>query len=88
MTSIMNYKKIAHLGVTAGLLNYIEHETPRDYFMSAWATEEDVVTFTKLVIAECVEIMKQNESLPVGFLQAKSAETHATTIRNHFGIEE
>jgi hypothetical protein len=81
-------KTIAHLGVKAGLLNYIEHETPRHYFMSAWATEEDVTTFTELVIAECIKIMKQNESEPVGVLQAKSADIHSTVLRTHFGINK
>jgi hypothetical protein len=84
----MMNKTIAHLGVKAGLLNYHEHETPRDYFMSAWANEEDVVTFTELLIEKCICIMKENEMMPVGFIQPKSADLHSTMIRAHFGIEK
>lgn len=81
-------KNVAHFGVKSGLLNYIEHETPRDYFMSAFATEEDVVTFTELVIEKCICIMKENEMMPVGFIQPKSADLHGTMIRQYFGIEK
>ena len=54
-------KILAHLGVTAGLLNYIEHETPRHYFMSSWATEEDVFAFAETIIRICADIaLKEN----------------------------
>jgi len=47
----------------------------------------DQEKFTRLIIDECVEIMKSNERLPVGVIQAKLAETHAATIYDYFGIK-
>jgi hypothetical protein len=77
---------LCKLGTDAGLLNYIDHETPREYFMSSWATEEDVFTFAEMVIEECFKIMKQTEEMPVGFIQPKSAETHYNMLKYHFGL--
>jgi len=47
----------------------------------------DQEQFARLIIDECVEIMKSNEQLPVGVIQAKSAEIHAATIYDYFGIK-
>jgi len=47
----------------------------------------DQEKFARLIIDECVEIMKSNERLPVGVIQAKSAEIHAATIYDYFGIK-
>jgi hypothetical protein len=68
-------KILAHLGVTAGLLNYVEHETPRHYFMSAWATEEDVFAFAETIIRTCADIALREEHDPY------------ECILKHFGIE-
>ena len=83
----MNQNKIiAHIGVKAGLLNYVDHETPRYYFLSSHATEEDVFTFAETIIEKCICIMKETEMTPVGFMQPKSADLHSEMIRQKFGL--
>lgn len=49
-------KKILKLALDAGVLNYVDLETPRRYFVSAWANEEDVEEFAKLIVRECAKI--------------------------------
>ena len=66
---------LCKLGTDAGLLNYIEHETPREYFMSAWATEEDVFAFAETIIRTCAEIAMREEHDPY------------ECIMKHFGLE-
>ena len=74
---------LAHLGVTAGLLNYIEHETPRHYFMSSWATEEDVFAFAETLIRTCAEIAMREEHDPYKcILKHFGLETVDSTLRN------
>jgi hypothetical protein len=40
------------LALDAGLLNYVDHETPRHYFINGHADLEDVAKFAELVILE------------------------------------
>ena len=42
--------EIIKLALDAGLLNYIDNETPRRYFISGHAEIEEVLEFTKLII--------------------------------------
>ena len=44
--------------------------------------------FAELVIQECINVMHTNERLPEGFLYAKCASTHESTIKQHFGIQD
>ena len=64
------------LGTDAGLLNYIEHETPRHYFISAWATEEDVYTFAEAIVRKCADLAND----------AYDGDPYYH-IMNHFGLE-
>ena len=40
------------LALDVGLLNYVDHETPRHYFINGHANLEDVAKFAELVILE------------------------------------
>jgi hypothetical protein len=42
--------------------------------------------FAELIIRECIEVIKQQEIKPEGFLQPKSADIHELAIRQHFGV--
>jgi len=44
--------KFIKLALDAGLLNYVDHETPRHYFINGHADLEDVAKFAELVILE------------------------------------
>jgi hypothetical protein len=49
-------EKILRLALDAGLLNYVDLETPRRYFISGHADIEEVHEFAKLIIQECAKI--------------------------------
>ena len=44
--------KFIKLALDAGLLNYIDHETPKHYFINGHADLENVAKFAELVILE------------------------------------
>lgn len=54
-------KTIIKLALDAHLLNYVEHETPRSYFVSADADVEDVTQFAYLIIQKCLNVVEQSE---------------------------
>jgi len=43
--------------------------------------------FAELVIRECIEVIRLQETKPEGFLQPKSAHVHELAIQKHFGIK-
>jgi hypothetical protein len=44
---------IIKLGLESGMLNYVDHETPRHYFLSAHADEECLEKFAELIVRDC-----------------------------------
>jgi len=58
--------ELIKLALDCGLLNYVDHETPRHYFLADWATEEDLYEYTKKVIEMCAEIARNCKYLPEG----------------------
>jgi len=76
---LMNDRFIT-LALDAGLLNYVEHETPRHYFISGNAEQEDVEKFAELIVRECSKIADDNFNkglCPVG-----------NYIKQHFGVDQ
>ena len=51
----MNEEDVIKLALDVGLLNYIDNETPRHYFIDGNAGLEEVIEFAELVIRECME---------------------------------
>ena len=43
--------------------------------------------FAQLIINQCIDIIKQQDRIPAGFLYPKSADTHAYEIKQYFGVE-
>lgn len=41
----------------------------------------------RLIIAECVTVLHEQERIPEGFFYPKSAHQHELAIQQHFGIE-
>jgi hypothetical protein len=41
----------------------------------------------RLIIAECVTVMHEQERIPAGFFYSKPAHVHELAIRQHFGVE-
>ena len=49
--------KFIKLALDAGLLNYVDHETPRRYFINGHAEQEDVEKFAELIVKECASLV-------------------------------
>ena len=48
----------------------------------------DQEMFAELIIRECIEIVKEQDTIPAEFVQAKLAHIHESAILNHFGLDE
>ena len=42
-------EQLIKIGLESGMLNYVDNETPRHYFLSGHADEQDLEKFAKLV---------------------------------------
>ena len=49
--------KFIKLALDAGLLNYVDHETPRRYFINGHAEQEEVAEFAELIVKECASLV-------------------------------
>jgi hypothetical protein len=77
---IMN-PRIIKLGVESGMLNYVDHETPRHYFLSAHADEECLERFAELLIRECSDLIDDHDdSYPY--------RSFGDMFKEHFGVKE
>ena len=66
-------ERIIKLGVESGMLNYVDHETPRHYFLCGNADEECLEKFAELIVKECCDVVRYID---------------AVDIKKHFGVEE
>jgi hypothetical protein len=41
----------------------------------------------RLIIAECVTVMHEQERIPAGFFYSKPAHVHELAIKQHFGVD-
>lgn len=79
-------RKLSELGVDAGVLNYIDNETPRQYFLAGWAEAYEVEDYGKLILEEVFRIIQEQDKIPAGFNYGKSADVYIRAIKNDFGI--
>ena len=70
-------ERIKELALDAGLLNYVDHETPRRYFIDGNADQENVEKFADLIVKECTNFLKDTFAAP--YL--------AEQLEEHFGVE-
>ena len=75
-------QRIIKLGLDSGMLNYVDHETPRHYFLCGNADEECLKKFAKLIV---LEVLNVQENLMANGHNAW--HLHKPT-KKHFGIEE
>ena len=71
-------ERIIKLGLDSHMLNYIDNETPRRYFLSGHADEDDLKKFAELIIRECAEVAEDYDG----------AHYVGTAIKQHFGVGE
>ena len=72
-------ERIKELALQAGLINYIDNETPRRYFVSGNADLEEVKEFAEFIVRECAELADESTSRPF--------ESYGEKIKKHFGVE-
>ncbi len=75
-------ERIIKIGVESSMLNYIDNQTPRQYFLSGFANEEDLELFAELIVKECASIFEGV------YTDQQRPERIDTRIKEHFGIEE
>ena len=85
-------ERILKLALDAGLLNYVDNETPRHYFVHGHADLEEVEKFAELIVRECVSIGDNYQDIlgddPECFNCRKVAYGIVDKIKQHFGVEE
>ena len=69
---------VKQFALNAGLLNYVDHETPRRYFINGHADLEEVEKFAELIIRECANFLK--DTLDDDFA--------ADQLEEHFGVSD
>ena len=79
-------ERIRELALDAGLLNYVDHETPRRYFVHGHAEQEDVEKFAELIVQECIDTVKKRF---MGDLNREDMEIQRCIedLKKHFGVE-
>ena len=75
-------ERIKELALDAGLLLYVDHETPRHYFIDAGDDQENVEKFAELIVKECRVALSPMLRDMVSRGQAYDL------IKQHFGVEE
>jgi hypothetical protein len=74
-------ERIEKLALDAGLLNYVDNETPRRYFIDGHADLEEVQKFAELIIQECAGLVEDYYDEDTKYLAGH-------IIRKHFGLEK
>jgi len=77
----MMNERIKELALDSGLLNYVDHETPRHYFINGNAEQEDVEKFAQLIVRECMEWCDVHATID------GTAQKIRDDIKKYFGVE-
>ena len=84
-------ERIIKIGLESGMLNYVDNETPRHYFLSGHADEQDLEKFAELIVRECVNRVTTKANGwgdMTGFAIKESILDCAKDLKKHFGVEE
>ena len=81
-------EQLIKIGLESGMLNYVDHETPRHYFLSGHADEQDLEKFAELILEECRTVINDvYHKTPLEL--CGPLLTIDEEIMNHFyGVEE
>jgi hypothetical protein len=82
----MNEEAVIKLALTVGLLNYMDNETPRHYFIDGNAGLEEVIEFAELIVRECTDILSTYRVRFDDGFEYNGAHP-VIVINKHFGIE-
>jgi len=81
-------ERIIKLGLESGMLNYVEHETPRHYFLCGHADEECLEKFAELIVRECISIVDDAERGGSNEVWDNAVKFVRRDLKEHFGIKE
>jgi len=70
-------EQLIKIGLESGMLNYVDNETPRHYFLSGHADEQDLAKFAELIIREYSYDVMNLTSMP----------DHVVMAAKHWGVE-
>lgn len=70
------HEKIEKLALYAGLLNYVDNETPRRCFIDGHADLDEVQKFAELIVRECCQKLENDGMVEI-----------AMELKEHFGVE-
>lgn len=78
--------RVTKLAVDAGLINYVDLETPRHYFIHGHADLEEVEKFAESIVKEAIWIVSKRY---MGDNNREDMEVRRCVedLKKHFGIE-
>jgi len=79
-------ERIRKLALNANLLNYVELETPRHYFISGNAEEDEVHLFGLYCIREAIKFIETE--MHEDFANYPKWYKTLEKLEKHFGVEE
>ena len=79
---------VKQFALDAGLLNYVDHETPRRYFINGHADLEDVEKFAELIVRECANHCDLLLDHNISSEWSRGTHDCSRAIKKHFGVEE
>jgi hypothetical protein len=53
-------EQLIKIGLESGMLNYVDNETPRHYFLSGHADKQDLEKFAELIVRECINVVERD----------------------------
>ena len=83
----MMNERILKLALDAGLLNYVDNETPRHYFVHGHADLEEVEKFAELIVRECANHCDLLLDHKISSEWSRGTHDCSRAIKKHFGVE-
>ena len=78
-------ERIIKLGLESGMLNYVDLETPRHYFLCGHADEECLNKFAELIVEDCLFKIRVEAAQ---YLSPDWRDSLVNNIKEHFGVKE
>ena len=80
-------ERIIKIGLESGMLNYVDNETPRHYFLSGHADEQDLAKFAELIVQECADFIDSKFDISP-YSGEVSSWADGNELKEHFGVEQ
>jgi len=81
-------ERIRELALDAGLLNYVDNETPRRCFIHGHADLEEVQKFAELIVKDCLnELCDQMDKHHIDLSNLPAWYKSMEAVEKKFGVE-